>query len=361
MRHYSIAVYPGDGIGIDVVNEAVNVLRAAQSVYGFSLELSEFDWGSRYWKTTGRVAPDDFLKTLAGFDAIFLGALGDPRNVPDHITLEPLIAMRQGFDQYACLRPAKLLPNVPTPLNGKGPGDIDLVVVRENSEGEYASAGGRMKAGTPGDIAIQTAIHTRRGVDRILRYAFDLALCRRKRLTMATKSNALKFSMVMWDEALDALAPRFPGVAVEKCHVDALTMHLVRRPEAYDVIVGSNLFGDILSDLAGAISGSLGLAPSANLNPERKFPSLFEPVHGSAPDIAGKGIANPLAAIRSAAMMLDFLGEKEAAAGIESAVTGNLRAGAIRTPDLGGAASTTAVGEDVVRRIRCSDGKDAAA
>ncbi len=351
MTTYKVALYPGDGIGIDVVAEAVKVLRAAEVRFGFKLELTEFDWGHRYWQRTGQVAPVDFLEKLKPFDAIFLGAVGDPANLPDHITLVPLIRIRQSFDQYVCLRPAQLLAGVRSPLAGRVPDDVDIMVVRENSEGEYVDAGGTFSAGRQEEVSLQTAVHTRKGVERILRYSFDLARTRRRHLTMATKSNAMKYSMVMWDRILADVAHDYPDVKTDKCHIDALCMNLVLRPERYDVIIGSNLFGDILSDLGGAIAGSLGLAPSANINPERTFPSLFEPVHGSAPDIAGKGIANPLAAIRSAAMMLDFLGQPDAAQCIETAVRQNLSAGAVRTPDLGGHHTTVQVGDDIVVRV----------
>ena len=351
MKEYKIALYPGDGIGLDVVAEAVKVLRSVEACAGLRLHMTEFNWGHRYWRETGQVAPDDYLETLKGFDAIFLGAVGDPRNLPDHITLVPLIKLRQSFDQYVCLRPAQLLPGVATPLANKQPKDIDILVVRENSEGEYVDIGGHLKTGQADEVSIQTAIHTRKGVERILRYSFEQARRRRKHLTMATKSNAFKYGMVMWDRVLAEVAPDYPDVRADKCHIDALSMNFVRCPELYDVVVGSNLFGDILSDLGGAIAGSLGLAPSANINPERTYPSLFEPVHGSAPDIAGKGIANPIAAIRSAAMMLDFLGEPQAVQCIEGAVAGNLADGKVRTPDLGGHNTTREVGDDIVARI----------
>jgi tartrate dehydrogenase/decarboxylase/D-malate dehydrogenase len=351
MNKYRIALYPGDGIGLDVVAEVTKVLRAAEQRFGFALELTEFNWGHRYWHETGRVAPDDFLDTLRTFDAIYLGAVGDPAHLPDHITLTPLIKMRQSFDQYVCLRPAQLLPGVRTPLADKKPGDIDIMVVRENSEGEYVDAGGFYHTGQADEVSLQTAVYTRKGVERILRYSFDLARKRRKHLTMATKSNAWKYGMVMWDRVLTKVAPDYPDVQTDKCHIDALCMNFVTRPERYDVVVGSNLFGDILSDLGGGIVGSLGLAPSANINPERKYPSLFEPVHGSAPDIAGKGIANPIAAIRSAAMMLDFLGETAAAQRIDAVVKDNLATATVRTPDLGGHSTTIEVGDDIASHI----------
>jgi len=354
MSSYHIALYPGDGIGLEVVPEAVKVLHAAVRRFGFVLHCTEFDWGQRYWQATGMVAPDNFLAQLREFDAIFLGALGDPAHLSDHITLRPLITMRQAFDQYACVRPATLLPGVQSPLAGQGAGDIDLLVIRENSEGEYADAGGCFREGQADEIALQTAVHSRKGITRILRYAFCQAQRRRGRLMMATKSNAMKFSMVLWDRLFAEISPEFPDVQAEKMHVDALSMQFVRCPQWLDVVVASNLFGDILSDLAAAITGSLGLAPSANINPERTAPSLFEPVHGSAPDIAGKGIANPIAAIRSAAMMLDHLGEGIAARAIDLAVIEHLRDGALRTADLGGTASTVQVGDDIAERIGIS-------
>ena len=351
MSDYRIAVYPGDGIGLEVTEEAVKVIKAVERRFGLSFHLDEFDWGNRYWRRKGHVVPSDFLDTLRGYDAILLGALGYPAVLPDHVTLEPLIKLRQSFDQYACLRPATLLPGVESPLRGREPGDIDMVVVRENSEGEYIDAGGRMHVGEHQEIAVQTGIHSRRGIERILRYAFGLARDRKKRLALATKSNAWRYAMVLWDVVLEEVRGDYPEVAVEKYHVDALTMHFVRMPGRFDVVVASNLFGDILSDLSGAITGSIGLAPSANVNPERTYPSLFEPVHGSAPDIAGRGIANPIAAIRSVAMMLDFLGEREASECIDRVVRANLAAGHPRTPDLGGGSSTAEVGDDVVERI----------
>lgn len=346
---YRIALYPGDGVGADVLDAAVAVLDAVQQhVGGLELRYTRFDWGADYHAAHGRCAPPDMLDQLRAFDAIFLGALGDPRRLPDHLTLEPLIRMRQGFDQYACVRPARLLPNVPSPL--ANPGTIDLVVIRENSEGEYFSCGGRFKAGEPDDLAVQTAVHTRKGVERILRFGFDLARSRRGMLTMITKSNALKFGMVLWDEVLEELAPQYPDVQTEKRHVDAAAMDFVRCPSRFDVVVASNLFGDILTDLAAAIIGGLGLAPSANINPQRTAPSTFEPVHGSAPDLAGKNLANPLAAILSGAMMLDWLGQTAAAAAIRSAVAETLRAG-FRTPDLGGTLNTRQMTQAVLDRI----------
>jgi tartrate dehydrogenase/decarboxylase/D-malate dehydrogenase len=292
--------------------------------------------------------PDDGLDRIRNHDAILLGAVGWPARLPDHITLAPLIRMRQAFDLYACVRPARTFRGVPTPLCNQEP--IDIVVVRENSEGEYVDTGGITAAGTADEVAVQTAVHTRRGVERILRFSFELARRRRRRLTMITKSNAQRFAYVLWDRVLEEVAPEFADVTTEKLHVDAATLELVRRPHTFDVIVGSNLFGDILSDLTGGITGSLGLNPSANLDPSRRAPSLFEPVHGSAPDIAGKGLANPTGAILSAAMMLEWLAESEAAHRIRAAVGRTLTAGHL-TPDLGGTLTTTQLTERIASEV----------
>lgn len=346
--NFSIAVYPGDGIGVEVVAQAVRVLEAVQrQAGGFELRLTPFPWGIAHWRETQQVVPDDFLEILRPFDAILLGALGWPAELPDHVTLAPLIRMRQEFDQYACVRPARLLPGVRCPLAGKESKDIDFVVIRENSEGEYASLGGRHRRGSPEEVAIETAVHTRRGIERVLRFGFEMARQRRRRLTMITKSNALRHGFVLWDEVLEELCPRFADVAADRQHMDAAAMNFVRCPERFDMVVASNLFGDILTDLGGVIAGGLGLAPSANINPERKFPSMFEPVHGSAPDIAGRGIANPIAAILAAAMMLDWLELREPAARIRRAVEQALRAGHT-TPDLGGKLTTREVTDRIL-------------
>lgn len=353
MKKYDIAVYAGDGIGIEVIDEAKKVLNNVSDKFGFSLNLVEFPWGHRYWKENGKVVPEDYLNILSNYPVIFLGAIGDPANVPDHITLIPLIEMRQKFDQYASIRPAKLFSGVRSPLADRKAGEIDLMVIRENSEGEYIDAGGFFKSKTPDGMAIQTAIHTRKGVERIIRYGFEAARKRKnKHLTMVTKSNALKYGMVFWDQVLQTVAPEYSDIRVDKYHVDAMCMALVQKPQIFDVIVCSNMFGDIISDLTGAISGSIGLAPSSNMNPERLYPSLFEPVHGSAPDIAGKNIANPVAAIRSAAMMLDFLGENEAAGMIENIIESYLCDGKFLTKDLGGNATTSEAGSEIIRRIK---------
>jgi len=349
MTTHRIALYPGDGIGPEVTDAAVAVLTAAGSrSNGVHFEFERFDWGMPHYEKHGRVAPDDFLATLGRFNAIVLGAVGWPARLPDHVTLAPLIRLRQAFDLYACVRPARTFAGVRGPLRSDEP--IDVVVVRENSEGEYVDNGGTLAVNTPSEVAIQTAIHTRRGVERILRFSFDLARTRRRRLAMITKSNAQRYAYVLWDRILAELAPQFGDVAVEKLHIDAATLELVRRPHTFDVIVGSNLFGDILSDLTGGITGSLGLNPSANLNPERRFPSLFEPVHGSAPDIAGKGIANPVAAVLSAAMMVEWLGEAEMARMIRTAVDHALAAGHL-TPDVGGKLSTSEMTQAIVNQL----------
>jgi tartrate dehydrogenase/decarboxylase / D-malate dehydrogenase len=348
-KDYRIALYPGDGIGPEVVDATLAVLQAVErAAGGFHLDCTRFNWGIAHYDRHGVVAPDDFLTTLRGFDAVFLGAVGWPARLPDHITLAPLIRMRQAFDLYACVRPARTYPGVPGPLRSEQP--IDLVVVRENSEGEYVDNGGVLAVGTPDEVAVQSAVHTRRGVERILRFSFALARTRRNRLAMITKSNAQRYAYVLWDKVLAELAPAFADVAVEKLHIDAATLELVRRPQTFDVVVGSNLFGDILSDLTGGITGSLGLNPSANLDPSRRAPSLFEPVHGSAPDIAGKGVANPAGAILSGAMMLEWLGEARAAAMVRRAVE---RAFGDRclTQDVGGKLTTSELTEAIIRRL----------
>ncbi len=349
MKSYRIALYPGDGIGVDVTDAAVAVLRALESsLQAGHFEFTRFEWGCRYHEEHGVVAPADFIAMLRPFDAIFLGAVGWPAKLPDHITLKPLITIRQTFDQWACVRPARTFPGVPGPLAGAPA--IDLVVVRENSEGEYVDNGGRFRVGQPDEFAVQSAIHTRRGIERALRFSFELARKRRRRLTLATKSNAQRYAFTLWDEVLEGLQPEYPDVAADKQHIDAIAMNFVRRPASFDVVAGSNLFGDILTDLSGAITGGLGLNPSANLNPERTAPSLFEPVHGSAPDIAGRGIANPTGAILAAAMMLDWLGEPAAARRVERAIETVLARGE-RTPDLGGTLGTTAFTGKVIATL----------
>lgn len=342
---YQIALLPGDGIGQEVIPAGRKVLEAAAEVLGgFQLHFREFDWGTSYYLRHQRMMPADALKTLADFEAIYLGAVGLPGAVPDHVTLwGMLLPIRKGFEQYINLRPVRLLPGVQGPLRARGPQDIDFICVRENTEGEYSGAGGRVHVGTPNEVAVQTSVFTRLAVERVMRYSFELARSRpRHKLTSATKSNACQYSMVFWDEVFAELAAEYPDVQTEKWHVDALAARFVTHPQTLDVVVGSNLFADILTDLGGALQGSLGIPPSANLNPERRFPSMFEPVHGSAPDIAGKGIANPVATIWAGAMLLDHLGQAEAGRLVMRALESVLAAGQMRTPDLGGTADCIA-------------------
>jgi tartrate dehydrogenase/decarboxylase/D-malate dehydrogenase len=333
------------------------VLDAAGEIAAsFRLRYESFPWGCEYYLRHGEMMARDGLEILRPFDAIFFGAVGFP-SVPDHVSLRGLrLPICQGFEQYVCYRPSVLLPGVRSPLAGKKPGDIDFVVVRENTEGEYAGAGGRAHHGLPIEVAVQTAVFTRVGIGRVVRYAFDLARRRRKRLVSATKSNAQQHAMTLWDEVAEAVGREFPDVAMERVLIDALAARFVLAPESLDVVVASNLFGDILTDLGAAICGSMGLAPSGNINPEREYPSMFEPVHGSAPDIVGKGIANPVAQIASGAMMLEFLGEKAAADLIAAAVRDVLAEGRALTPDLGGSARTSQVTEAVLARMRAAAG-----
>ena len=339
-RRHRIAVIEGDGIGREVIPAARTVLDRAASACGFTLDWQDFDWSCETWKATGRMMPEDGIARLADHDAIFLGAVGYP-GVPDHISLWGLlIPIRREFDQYVNLRPVRLLPGVPCPLANKKPGDIDFWVVRENVEGEYSQIGGRMFAGTDREFVEQTAIFTRAGTDRILRYAFDLARrLGRPHVTSATKSNGIFHSMPFWDERFAAIGADYPEIRADQYHIDILAARFVMSPERFDVVVGSNLFGDILSDLGPGVTGTIAVAPSANLNPEKKFPSMFEPVHGSAPDIFGQRIANPVGAIWAGAMMLDHLGEAEAASLVLRAIETALGDPASpRTPDLGGTA-----------------------
>ena len=351
MAPFRIAVIGGDGIGPEVIDQAVKVADAAARREGAALDWNRLPWSSAYYKQTGRMMPEDGWDVLKRHDAIFLGAIGSP-DVPDHITLHGLLLpMRRLFDQYVNLRPAYLFEGVRSPLSDKAPGSIDMLVYRENTEGEYAPVGGRQFVGTPHEIAIQTSVYTRRGCERIMRAAFEGARRRRKKVTSITKSNAQIFGMVLWDEVFRSVAKDYPDVQSGSLLIDAAAMDFVRKPEAFDVVVASNLFGDILTDLSAIVTGSMGLAASANINPERAFPSMFEPVHGSAPDIAGKGIANPLAAILSAGMMLDHLGLERSAAAVRRAVAAVLKAGKPRTPDLGGTAKTDAVADAVLASL----------
>jgi len=343
---YRIASIPGDGIGVDVTAAARSVLDQAADRYGFTLAWSEYDWGCHRYTATGQMMPDDGIEQLRAHDAVFLGAVGYP-GVPDHVSLWGLlIPIRRSFDQYVNLRPVQLLPGVSSPLAGRRPGDIDIVVVRENSEGEYSLIGGRHGEGGD-ELAVQQSVFTRRGVERIARYAFELAGARRGAVCSATKSNGIVHTMPFWDEILGGVAAEYPDIAFEQVHVDALAARFVLAPQHLDVVVGSNLFGDILSDLAAAVAGSLGVAPSANIDPSRKHPSMFESVHGSAPDIAGRGVANPVAQILAGAMMLEHLGEERAAEGMRSAVGTVLGEGQYVTADLGGSATTDQCAEAV--------------
>ncbi|MBX9618330.1 MAG: tartrate dehydrogenase [Hyphomicrobiales bacterium] len=349
-RVYRIAVIPGDGIGKEVVPEGVRILEKVAKTFGFEMKLDWFDFAScDYYARHGRMMPEDWKGQIGRHDAIFFGAVGWPATVPDHISLwGSLILFRREFDQYVNLRPVRLMPGVNSPLSGRKPGDIDFYVVRENTEGEYSSIGGRMFPDTAREFVVQETVMTRHGVDRVLKYAFELARRRgKKHLTSATKSNGISITMPYWDERVEAMAKNYPDIRTDRFHIDILSAHFVLHPDWFDVVVASNLFGDILSDLGPACTGTIGIAPSGNINPERDFPSTFEPVHGSAPDIAGKGIANPIGQIWSAAMMLDHLGEREAAQAIEAAIERVLADPARRTGDLGGKANTLSCGKAV--------------
>ncbi len=353
-RVYRIAVIAGDGIGKEVMPEGLRALEAAAKLHGFELRLDTFDFSSvDYYAKHGKMLPDDWKAQIGGHDAIFFGAVGMPDKVPDHISLwGSLLMFRREFDQYVNLRPVRLMPGVPSPLAGRKPGDIDFYVVRENTEGEYSSIGGRMFPGTAREFVVQETVMTRIGVDRVLKYAFELASRRpRAKLTSATKSNGISITMPYWDERVKEMAKSYPGIAVDQYHIDILTAHFVLNPDRFDVVVASNLFGDILSDLGPACTGTIGIAPSGNINPEGDYPSLFEPVHGSAPDIAGMGIANPVGMIWSGAMMLEHLGEVEAARSIEAAIERSLSDARTRTRDLGGSASTVEAGKALVQYI----------
>ena len=353
MKTFTIAVIPGDGVGREVVPQATRVLERAAQKHGVAFAFQEFDWGAAHFFRWGRMMPAGAIDLLQPCDAILLGAVGHPE-IPDHTTLNGLLLpIRRAFDQYANVRPARLYAGVASPLAGKKAGEIDMVVVRENAEGEYAPVGGFVYQHQPEEIAIQTSVFTRRGVERIVRFAFELAVKRngKKRVTSVTKSNAQGYSLVLWDRVFRGVAAEYPDIETESLLVDAAAMNFVRRPESFDVVVGSNLFADILSDLSAIIVGSMGLAPSANLDPLRRFPSMFEPVHGSAPDIAGKGIVNPLATILSASMMLEHLQMSEAAREVEDAVAAVLAEGKVRTPDLGGTSSTEEVASAVLEKL----------
>jgi tartrate dehydrogenase/decarboxylase/D-malate dehydrogenase len=351
MTKYKIATIPGDGIGKEVVPEGIRVLEAAGAKFGFEFQWDHFPWSCEEYTKTGKMMPDDGLAQIRNHDAIFLGAVGFP-GVLDHVSLWGLlIPIRREFQQYANLRPVRLMPGVKGPLAGREPGDIDFYVVRENNEGEYSAIGGRMCEGTEYEVVVQESVFTRRGVDRILRFAFELAKSRpNKHLTAATKSNGIAITMPYWDERVKAMAAQYPDVKTDQYHIDILCANFVLHPDWFDVVVGSNLFGDILSDLGPAVTGTIGIAPSANLNPEKEYPSMFEPVHGSAPDIYGKGIANPIGQIWSGAMMLEHLGHKDAGQAIVRAIETVVREGP-RTPDQGGRAKTVEVGKAIAEAL----------
>lgn len=346
-----LALIAGDGVGQEVVPEALRVLNRVGELSGrFRLKIESFDWGSAYYGVHGTMMPDDGLKTLESHAAIFLGAVGDP-SVPDHVSLWGLLLpIRRGFDQYINLRPVRLLRGVQSPLAGYHAGEIDMVVVRENTEGEYSNMGGRLRPGTPEEVVVQNSVFTRFGTERVIRYAFDKARTSKKHLTSATKSNGINFSMPFWDQVFREVGQEYPDVQHELYHVDALSAYFVTRPQSFDVVVGSNLFGDILTDLGAAIQGSIGIAASANINPERRYPSLFEPVHGSAPDIAGQGIANPIGQIWTGKLMLDHLGFPEEATLVLEA-TERVLASGVKTPDLGGRARTHEVTDAILREM----------
>ena len=353
---YNIALIPGDGIGKEVVPEAVRVMDILARQHGFEMAYTEFPYSCEYYLETGTMMPEDGIEQLCNFDAIFLGAVGDLR-VPDHVSLWGLLLpIRRQMQQYVNIRPVRLLPGIASPLAGRTADDIDFIVVRENNEGEYSEIGGRMFSGTDAEMVVQETVFTRKGVDRIMRYAFKLAQSRpRKHLTSATKSNGIIHTMPYWDERFKSLSKEYPDVVTDQFHIDILTAHFVQHPDWFDVVVGSNLFGDILSDLGPAIAGSIGIAASANLNPAKEFPSMFEPVHGSAPDIAGQGIANPIGTLWSAQMMLDFLGEAIAAKSLMSAIE-TITAAKFLTADLGGNATTKQFIDAVIERL--STGED---
>ncbi len=357
MREHKIAAIPGDGIGIEVIEAGLKVLDVLQERDGgFRLKVERFPWGSDYYRRTGMMMPEDGLDTLRKFDAIYFGAVGDPQ-IPDHVTLWGLrLKICQGFDQYANVRPARVLPGLQSPLRNCAPEDLDWIIIRENSEGEYAGNGGRVHRRLPEEVGTETAVFTRTGITRIMRFAFEMAQKRpRRHLTVVTKSNAQRHAMVMWDEIAAEVAKDFPDVTVTKELVDAMTTRMVLKPQTIDVVVATNLHADILSDLAAALAGSLGIAPTANLNPPRRFPSMFEPIHGSAFDIAGKGIANPIATFWTGAMMLEHLGEVDASVRLMRAIEMVTRAGTHLTPDLGGTATTREVTEAVCDAIRAAN------
>ncbi len=359
MKTYNIAVIPGDGIGKEVTREGLKTLEALSQKHGFSIQTETFDWSCDYYLKHGEMGPDNILEILKGFDSIFLGCIGDANKVPDHISLTLLLKIRKGFDQYVNLRPIKLYPGIETPIRSATPEAIDLVVVRENTEGEYAGVGGFFKLGTPDASAVQTAIFTRKGCERVMRYAFALAQKRKKlgkkspvgMVTNCSKSNALNYSMVFWDSVFRDVARDYPDIKTDGAFIDAITMWLVKTPHYFDVIVASNLFGDIITDLGSMLQGGMGFAAGGNINPERVYPSMFEPIHGSAPKYEGKGVANPVAAVESVRMMVDDLGEETAARDIEKALTRILSEGKFKTRDMGGSHSTSEMGDAIRKAV----------
>jgi tartrate dehydrogenase len=360
MDEYRIAFIPGDGVGPEIGIEAIDVLQTAAGIYGFAAETMTFDWSCDRYLERGAMMPDDALDTLAEFDSIFLGSIGDANKVPDHLSLQALLKIRKGFDQYVNLRPIRLYEGVPSPVTTAHHETLDILVVRENTEGEYSGIGGFFKEGTPEAFALQTAVFTRKGCERVIRYAFDAARSRSKlgdgdtvgRVTNCTKSNALNYSMVFWDDVFDEVGSEYTDIETDIALVDALTMWFVKNPEYFDVVVASNLFGDIITDLGAMLQGGMGFAAGGNINPEGRYPSMFEPIHGSAPKYTGQGRVNPIASIEAVRMMLDQLGLSEAAEGIGSAVASVLRAGEVRTADLGGSNSTRELAEAIRDKMR---------
>ena len=354
MKSYDIAIIPGDGVGTEVADEAIKILQATAQKYEFSVKIESFNWSCDYYLKHGKMMPDDALETLKDFDALFLGCVGDINKVPDHISLILILSIRKSFDQYVNLRPIKLYPGIDTPIKGATPETVDMVVIRENTEGEYSGTGGFLKMGTPDAVATQTAIFTQKGCERVMHYAFELARKRKKlgespvgMVTNCTKSNALNYSMVFWDKVYDQVARDYPDIKTDMALVDALTMWMVKNPEYFDVIVASNLFGDIVTDLGAMLQGGMGFAAGGNINPEKQYPSMFEPIHGSAPKYEGKGVVNPVASIESIRMMLYHLGEAPASRDIETALIRVLNEGNFKTRDMGGKHSTTQMGDAI--------------
>lgn len=363
MNTYDIAVIPGDGVGQEVADEGLKVLDTVAAKFGFGVKIETYHWGCDYYLKHGRMNPDDMLTTLKDFDAIFLGCIGDAGKVPDHVSLSLLLEIRKGFDQYVNLRPIRLYPGIQTPVRTATPQSVDFVVVRENTEGEYSRVGGFFKMGTPDAFALQTGVFTQKGCSRVMDYAFQLARQRQMlgvgetvgRVTNCSKSNALNYSMVFWDQVFSEVAQNYPDVTTDTALVDAITMWFVKNPEHFDVIVASNLFGDIITDLGAMLQGGMGFAAGANLNPEKNYPSMFEPIHGSAPKYAGKGVANPVATIESVRMLLDHLGESHAAQAIEKALARVLSGGEIKTKDMGGTHTTRQMGDAVVAALKAAN------